>query len=95
MSYYNTTIVKDPALKQFQKEAKKQSEVVLKMFETYESQCTKFTKWDIADLYPTFILPTSVGRSLYDLDKEGLLIKLDEQKRSKYGRPEHYYKLNK
>jgi hypothetical protein len=95
MSYYNTTIERDPSLKQFQKEAKRQEDVVLKMFEIYEPQQTKFTKWDMTDLYPTFILPSSVGRCLTDLTKEGKLVKLDEQKRSKYGRSEHYYKLNK
>lgn len=95
MSYHNTTIVRDPSLKQFQKEAKKQESVVLRMFEVYEPQCTKFTKWDITDLYPTFILPSSVGRCLTDLTNKGKLIKLNEQKTSKYGRPEHYYKLNK
>ena len=95
MSYHNTTIVRDPALKQFQKEAKKQEEVVLKMFETYESQRTSFSKWDLAELYPTFILPTSIGRCLTDLYKEGKLIRLEEKQVSKYGRPEFLYKLNK
>lgn len=95
MSFYNTTIERDPSLKQFQKEAKRQEDVVLKMFEVYESQQTKFTKWDMADLYPTFILPSSIGRCLTSLTKEGKLKKLDEKKTSKYGRPEHYYKLNK
>ena len=95
MSYYNTTIERDPSLKQFQKEAKKQEAVVLKMFEVYESQQTKFSKWDLADIYPIFILPTSVGRCLTDLHKEGKLIRLEEKKTSKYGRPEYLYKLNK
>ena len=95
MSYYNTTIERDPSLKQFQKDAKKQEAVVLRMFEVYEPQQIKFSKWDMVDLYPCFILPTSVGRCLTDLTKEGKLIRLDEKKTSKYGRPEHYYKLNK
>jgi hypothetical protein len=96
MSYYNTTIERDPSLKQYQKDAKKQSDVVLKMFEVYESQQTKFSKWDICDLYPTFILPSSVGRCLSDLErKHNKLIRLDEKKTSKYGRPEHYYQLKK
>lgn len=95
MSYHNTTIVRDPALKQYQKEAKKQEDVVMKMFETYESQQTQFSKWDLSELYPTFILPTSIGRCLTDLTKQGKLIRLDEKKTSKYGRPEFLYKLNK
>ena len=95
MSYYNTTIERDPSLKQFQKEAKKQEAVVLKMFEVYESQQIKFSRWDMVELYPCFILPSSVGRCLTDLTKEGKLIRLDEKKTSKYGRPEHFYKLNK
>ena len=95
MPYHNTTIERDPSLKQFQKEAKKQEDVVIKMFETYESQQIKFSKWDLTELYPTFILPTSVGRCLTDLTKEGKLIRLDEKKTSKYGRPEYLYKLNK
>jgi hypothetical protein len=95
MSYHNTTIERDPSLKQFQKDAKKQEEVVLKMFEVYESQQTKFTKWDMTELYPIFILPSSVGRCLTDLTKQGKLIRLNEKKTSKYGRPEHFYKLNK
>lgn len=95
MSYYNTTIERDPSLKQFQKDAKKQEAVVLKMFEVYESQQIKFSRWDMVELYPCFILPSSVGRCLTDLTKEGKLIRLDEKKTSKYGRPEHFYKLNK
>ena len=95
MSYYNTTIERDPSLKQFEKDAKKQEEVILKMFETYEPQQMKFSKWDMVELYPTFILPTSVGRCLTDLHKEGKLIRLDEKQTSKYGRPEYLYKLNK
>lgn len=95
MSYYNTTIERDPSLKQFQKEAKKQESVILRMFEVYESQCIKFSKWDMVELYPTFILPTSVGRCLTDLTKEGKLIRLEEKQISKYGRPEYLYKLNK
>ena len=95
MSYYNTTIERDPSLKQFQKDAKKQEAVILKMFEVYESQQIKFSRWDMVELYPCFILPSSVGRCLTDLTKEGKLIRLDEKKTSKYGRPEHFYKLNK
>ena len=95
MSYHNTTVVRDPELKQFQKEAKKQEDVVMKMFETYESQCTQFSKWDLSELYPCFILPTSVGRCLTDLYKAGKLIRLEEKQVSKYGRPEFLYKLNK
>ena len=95
MSYYNTTIERDPSLKQFQKDAKKQEAVILKMFEVYEPQQTKFSRWDMVELYPCFILPSSVGRCLTDLTKEGKLIRLDEKKTSKYGRPEHFYKLNK
>ena len=95
MSYYNTTIERDPSLKQFQKDAKKQEAVVLKMFEVYESQQIKFSRWDMVELYPCFILPSSVGRCLTDLTKEGKLIRLAEKKTSKYGRPEHFYKLNK
>ena len=95
MSYHNTTVVRDPELKQFQKDAKKQEDVVMKMFQTYEPQQTKFSKWDLTDLYPTFILPTSVGRCLTDLTKEGKLIRLEEKQTSKYGRPEYLYKLNK
>lgn len=95
MSYYNTTIERDPSLKQFEKDAKKQEAVILKMFEIYEPQQIKFSKWDMVELYPCFILPTSVGRCLTDLHKEGKLIRLDEKKTSKYGRPEYLYKLNK
>ena len=95
MSYYNTTIERDPSLKQFQKDAKKQEAVILKMFEVYESQQIKFSRWDMVELYPCFILPSSVGRCLTDLTKEGKLIRLAEKKTSKYGRPEHFYKLNK
>ncbi len=95
MSYHNTTVVRDPELKQFQKDAKKQEDVVLKMFETYESQQPSFSRWDIADLYPTFILPSSVGRCLTDLYKANKLNRLDEKQVSKYGRPEFLYKLNK
>ena len=95
MSYHNTTVVRDPELKQFQKDAKKQEEVVMKMFQTYEPQQIKFSKWDMVELYPCFILPTSVGRCLTDLHKEGKLIRLEEKQISKYGRPEYLYKLNK
>jgi hypothetical protein len=95
MSYHNTTVVRDPELKKFQKEAKKQEDVIIKMFETYEPQQSVFSKWDLSELYPTFILPTSIGRCLTDLYKSGKLIRLEEKQVSKYGRPEFLYKLNK
>ena len=95
MPYHNTTIERDPELRQFQKDAKKQEDVVIKMFETYEPQKTKFSKWEITELYPSFILPTSVGRCLTDLHKQGKLIRLDEKQMGKYGRSEYVYTLNK
>ena len=95
MPYHNTTIERDPSLRQFQKDAKKQEEVIMKMFETYEPQQKKFSKWDLTELYPSFILPTSVGRCLTDLHKEGKLDRLDEKQVSKYGRPEYLYTLKK
>lgn len=95
MSYHNTTIERDPELKQFEKDANKQEDVVLKMFHVYEPQRTQFSKWDLFELYPVPILSTSVGRCLTDLHKAGKLIRLEHKQKSKYGRSEFLYKLNK
>jgi hypothetical protein len=93
--YYNSTFVRNPQLKEFQKTAQKQEDVVLEMFKTYNDQVTRWTKWDLHDAYPTFILPTSIGRALHTLEKENKIEKLEEKKTSKYGRPEFVYQLKK
>ena len=93
--YYNTTFVRNPQLREFQKSAIKQEQVVLEMMKVYNEQVTKWSTWDLHDAYPSPIEKTSVGRALYNLAQEGKVIKLDEQKPSKYGRPEHLYTINK
>jgi len=91
--YYNTTFVRNPELLEFQKKANKQEQVILEMFKTYNDQVKKWSRWDLTDAYPTDILPTSVGRALHRLYKEGSIDRLDEKKTSKYGRPEFVYQL--
>ena len=90
-TYHNTTNQKDLVVQLEKAKFKTQEEIIKDMFE----DGVKKSASDIYKEYPLPVPLTSIRRGISNLKFEGSLIKLDETKIGIYGKPEHYYNLNK
>lgn len=93
-TFHNTIRLQGEDLKQAVINASRQEEAI---FVIYLNTRTKWTAWDIYGMmqragkrWPI----TSCRRALTNLMQKGELVKLADQKKGEYDKPEYYYQLN-
>ena len=101
-SFYNTINEQGETLKQSQKKAKTQEELILQIFRDnydyatdvgYCGHMTASHVWKWMKIHNSNILLTSVRRAITTLCNNGVLVKSTSMRMGLYGKPEHLYGL--
>ena len=90
-SYYNTTSEAGQKLLNYNKQAQSQNEVILSFFRLAKNRNKEFTPMEVSE--KTKILFTSVRRALSWLTDTRKLVKTENKKQGKFGRPNYTWKL--
>ena len=86
MSYFNTTKLNGPCLKEYKKIADSQNDIILNFFsDTDES----YTPFEVQALVLPNAPVTSVRRSITNLTNAGYLVKTSELRKGQYKRLNH------
>lgn len=94
MTYYNTVSEQGETLKAYRSKASGQDAKILELFRKRpEMSYSPFQVLAFADL-PVTTPITSVRRSMSNLTKAGLLVRLDAKRKGNFGRNNCTWKLN-
>lgn len=89
--YFNTVHLSGSALSEANQQADCQGKRIMEIM-TGTDKMTPIECWDIyRELYGEILL-TSVRRSMNTLTRDGKLVRLDDQKKERFGHPNFYWK---
>ena len=95
LDFYNTIHSQGEVLNKAIATCKKQGEIILQIFKTYNKALTPVMVHTIYTRYHEDILLTSVRRSISDLTKKGWLKKLNQQAPGMYGKSNYMWIIKK
>jgi Fe2+ or Zn2+ uptake regulation protein len=93
LDFYNTIHSETNVLDKAIKTCKKQGEIILQIFKTYNKPLTPTMVYTIYKRYYAEILLTSVRRSITDLTNKGWLEKLQKQAPGIYGKKNYMWQI--
>jgi Fe2+ or Zn2+ uptake regulation protein len=94
-SYHNSTHARGTELAGYEKKARKQDEQVAELFRKHAPFPLSPSRVHRALGGESFGPLTSVRRAVTNLERAGVLEKLDRRMRGPYGRPEHLWRLKR
>lgn len=95
MTYFNTTSENGQQLQMFVNKSKKQDDVILRFFQTYNDKAISPSEVWVNCFDVDSIPITSIRRSISVLTKKGKLLKTEIKDKGIYGRDEYKWRLKK